>query len=1059
MLSSTLHKSSWELCGMLFGKGHRDPVMKSKRIMKYGIALGVLCLLIIAAAVIVPKLIDLNRYRGWIVSEVEKAIDGEVHIGRISWGVANGLTVKAEEFSIINSALFPVDFSIERISARIALLPLFVKTVIIKNLDLSKPVVTVRLTPERFKAESTRDKDTDSSSAPAKLPVDIAIENITLDRGLITIEDAISVPGQKKVYVLDKVMLVGANLTPGEEMRFKVAFEDTANRGLGALKAEGEFRGLTKDLSIVQPVLTGKAWVSGFDVDAVKPYLKNHALSRKIEGNISLEVNYAGDLGRHFTANGTIDLSKLSYTDPTLWEKPLQHDAASIDYHFLVDPDRIHAEKLDLHLGNLKVKLGVMLDNRKSKPTIKNAVLSGDLPLKEIIPFVPWKLLKFPVDIIRSILEGGGYVRIDRIDVPRLVLNPLPQKRAPMLDQSKGTVQFIDVSIQPHPTVPRIERMSGRAILSNGVLHATIEQAKFGPVALPTLHARVTHLGAQPKVIANARGPVRFPGKDSSYLDEYFMRYGLTRLIGKADIDLTAQYDTAEPGRWQAKGSASLDKVNADFESKGVRLTDLRGGIRFRREKDMEVSFDNLAGRMNQSPFHIDGRVTGIGSPHLRIDTRNRIEQLNLAWLAVFAPELEVMGLAGILDADMNIDLSLDDPYQAQLGGFLRMKGISADFAEKKMAVREGYFDLDFAEGSIELRSLKLQLNGQELFIGGKAINPKAPQFHITVNVPNLNVDRLFPGTPSAKQTLPSDDEKPESKTNRNRLPDYAGNMSVQLHVDIGQGTYRQTDFKNLTLSAFYDKGVIENHRLTLEIADGRIQSNGLLDFRDMDHIQFRLKPAIESVHLEKLASLFQKQRFPVEGALSMSGHLNGGTGNRKGLLSSLNGRLSAELERGRVLNVGRLGSIIAKILSFTSLRGILYGDVAKNIAQKGVAFRHAELDADVREGVLQIKPLTVQGNALNAASIGDVDLVQNSLDLKVEVEPLGTINEVLGIVPILGKIGQKLTKIYLDVKGPFADPTIRVSPVRGLTEAVRQGLKATGDIVEGTLDSVEKPK
>ena len=72
---------------------------------------------------------------------------------------------------------------------------------------------------------------------------------------------------------------------------------------------------------------------------------------------------------------------------------------------------------------------------------------------------------------------------------------------------------------------------------------------------------------------------------------------------------------------------------------------------------------------------------------------------------------------------------------------------------------------------------------------------------------------------------------------------------------------------------------------------------------------------------------------------------------------------------------------------------------------------------------------------------------------------PLGTIDEVLGWVPMLGKLGKKLTKIYLNVEGPFSDPHIRVSPVKGLSEFIKAGVKATGGIVEGAVDRVEKLK
>ena len=49
----------------------------------------------VTAALIIPKLIDLNRYKGLITSEIEKAMGGKVTLGHLSWGVSNGIWLEA----------------------------------------------------------------------------------------------------------------------------------------------------------------------------------------------------------------------------------------------------------------------------------------------------------------------------------------------------------------------------------------------------------------------------------------------------------------------------------------------------------------------------------------------------------------------------------------------------------------------------------------------------------------------------------------------------------------------------------------------------------------------------------------------------------------------------------------------------------------------------------------------------------------------------------------------------------------------------------------------------
>ena len=63
--------------------------MKTRGWEKLGLILGILALVMILIGIVTPKLLDLNRYHGYIVSEVEKIVGGQVTLGRISWGITH----------------------------------------------------------------------------------------------------------------------------------------------------------------------------------------------------------------------------------------------------------------------------------------------------------------------------------------------------------------------------------------------------------------------------------------------------------------------------------------------------------------------------------------------------------------------------------------------------------------------------------------------------------------------------------------------------------------------------------------------------------------------------------------------------------------------------------------------------------------------------------------------------------------------------------------------------------------------------------------------------------
>ena len=88
-------------------------------------------------------------------------------------------------------------------------------------------------------------------------------------------------------------------------------------------------------------------------------------------------------------------MTEITYQDPSLWEKAMPGVETRIVYQLAVKPDQIAVEHVNLRLGKLSITGKALLENLGTAPVIKNAMFfSDELPLEEIIPFVPWGLLK-----------------------------------------------------------------------------------------------------------------------------------------------------------------------------------------------------------------------------------------------------------------------------------------------------------------------------------------------------------------------------------------------------------------------------------------------------------------------------------------------------------------------------------------------------------------------------------------------------------------------------------------------------------------------------------------
>jgi AsmA protein len=121
--------------------------MKSKTKKRITISLIIVLILIVAGIFILPKLIDPNNYRDLIVENMKEAIGGEISLGPISWGIANGIWFEVDGFSIINAPDIPGDVKLSRIYAKAAILPLLTMKVVLKKVLIESPELKMKLEP------------------------------------------------------------------------------------------------------------------------------------------------------------------------------------------------------------------------------------------------------------------------------------------------------------------------------------------------------------------------------------------------------------------------------------------------------------------------------------------------------------------------------------------------------------------------------------------------------------------------------------------------------------------------------------------------------------------------------------------------------------------------------------------------------------------------------------------------------------------------------------------------------------------------------------------------
>jgi hypothetical protein len=254
---------------------------------------------------------------------------------------------------------------------------------------------------------------------------------------------------------------------------------------------------------------------------------------------------------------------------------------------------------------------------------------------------------------------------------------------------------------------------------------------------------------------------------------------------------------------------------------------------------------------------------------------------------------------------------------------------------------------------------------------------------------------------------------------------------------------------------------VIKSHDLDARIGGGRIQSRGSADLRSLQEIPFALQPTIEKVPLQSLAPLLGTNRPSVNGPLTLTGELQGTTGSALNLLQSLRGNVEAEMGPGRIYKLGQTGNVLFKLLNFLSVSNMLSGKTLKDLATEGVPYKSIKAKTFLQSGKMNINQLAMESPALELDANGDIDLVKKQCNMDANIGIFGTLDKVLGILPIVGKAGTELTRVHVTLEGALEDPKIRIRAVKGVSKAgkkaVQEGGKVAEDVIKGFGKGLEK--
>jgi uncharacterized protein YhdP len=187
----------------------------------------------------------------------------------------------------------------------------------------------------------------------------------------------------------------------------------------------------------------------------------------------------------------------------------------------------------------------------------------------------------------------------------------------------------------------------------------------------------------------------------------------------------------------------------------------------------------------------------------------------------------------------------------------------------------------------------------------------------------------------------------------------------------------------------------------------------------------------LKDLTAQEVFSFFGASTDILDGTGSISGTLRLAGRNREELARSATGIVSVSSRDGVV----RKWNLVSKLLALTNVYDLFRGRV--DLSREGLVYRKLGATFAGQNGVFHTSNFLIESPSMIIAGQGNLNAADKSIDGRMIVSPLVSMDRLIDRIPILRSIVKEKKSGFIffvyNVKGPFTDPDITSSYVQSV--------------------------
>ncbi|VAX22212.1 hypothetical protein MNBD_NITROSPINAE01-854 [hydrothermal vent metagenome] len=368
---------------------------------------------------------------------------------------------------------------------------------------------------------------------------------------------------------------------------------------------------------------------------------------------------------------------------------------------------------------------------------------------------------------------------------------------------------------------------------------------------------------------------------------------------------------------------------------------------------------------------------------------------------------------------------------EVKLLGTLRLENANFKLSIFSGIFREANGIFELVNNKLFLRDANGRFGNGKFTLSANAVFKAKPIFNINMEAESLDL-KDFLRTHKLEETR----EKVEKKK-----PGYLARGEWNIKGTSQKGKIGIISYDNLNLTMRFANDTFNMAPINLSAYGGSITIDGELRILGNGMIGFGYNFKAQDIEMNDYMEDALKTKEVISGKLNLTGHVKGKGATIDLMKRSLAGSLSISSDEG-VIHKFTVFSKIFSLLNVSQYFKLKFPDLAVH----GMPFNNIKADFKLSSGIARTENLMIDSEAMRISAVGDYNVADAAIDMKIGVMPFRTIDRLATSIPMFGEVltgeNKALLGLYFTAEGPVGGPNVKAIPLQSIAGGIGGLLK-----------------